>query len=509
MKLSADIIAGFVGSILAKRFDGATASPQFHHELWGYACSPHPYVAIAAPRGHAKSTAGTLAYGLAELLFRASRYLLIVSDTESQAEMFVRAMADELQTNEDLVELFGLKKNEKGEVQFLKDSQSDIVVEFADGHTFRVMGKGAEQKLRGLLWNGSRPDLIIVDDLENDELVMNKDRRDKLRRWFNAALRPAMAPKGKLRMWGTVLHMDSLLEGFMPKDNSKFLKVEPLKMYVEWPDKRVRGWLSVKYRAHTDDFKHILWEERFSEEHFRALRADYSEQGIPDVYSQEYLNIPIDESVSYFKRSDLLGDTEEDQAKRLIYYCTVDLAISEESRADYSVFLVAGVDEDKVIHIKNVIRERLDGREIVDYLLSLHDTYDFELIGIEDMMISKAIGPFLREKMVEEDIWPTIVELKHRGKDKIQRARTIQARMRAKRVKFDKKADWYPTLESELLRFPRDKHDDQVDALAYLGLLLDKVVEAPTNEEVEEEEYLDELRQSGYGESGRSAITGY
>jgi predicted phage terminase large subunit-like protein len=509
VKLSKDIIAGFVGSVLAKRFDGATASPQFHHELWEYACSVHPYVAIAAPRGHAKSTAGTLAYGLAELLFRSSRYLLIVSDTEAQATMFVRAMAQELQENDDLIALFGPKKNEKGEVQFLKDSEADIVVQFNDGHTFRVMGKGAEQKLRGLLWNGMRPDLVVIDDLENDELVMNKDRRDKLRRWFNAALRPAMSPRGKLRMWGTILHMDSLLEGFMPKEHSKFLVVEDLKMYEQWPDRRVRGWLSVKYRAHTDDFSHILWPERFSKEHFKGLRADYVEQGIPDVYSQEYLNIPIDESVSYFKRADFLPQNEPDYEKRLNYYCTVDLAISEETRADYSVFLIAGVDENKVIHVKNVIRERLDGKEIVDYILSLQKTYDFQAVGIEEMMISKALGPFLREEMIQRDIFPTIVQLKHKGKDKIQRARSIQARMRAKTVKFDKKQDWYPLLESEMMRFPRDKHDDMVDAMAYMGLLLDAMTVAPTDEEVEEEEYALELHESGINHSGRSAVTGY
>lgn len=509
MKLTAEIIQGFVGSVLAKRFDGATASPDFHKELWQYACSSHHSVAIAAPRGHAKSTAGTLAYGLAELLFRSSRYLLIVSDTEAQATMFVRAMAQELQENDDLIALFHPKKNEKGEVQFPKDSEADIIVEFEDGYTFRVMGKGAEQKLRGLLWNGMRPDLVIIDDLENDELVMNKDRRDKLRRWFNAALRPAMSPRGKLRMWGTILHMDSLLEGFMPKEFSKFLKVEPLKMYEEWPDKRVRGWLAVKYRAHTDDFSRILWPERFTKDHFKGLRADYVDQGIPDVYSQEYLNIPIDESVSYFKRADFIPQTEEDKKKRLNYYCAVDLAISEETRADWSVFIIAGVDEERVIHVKNVIRERLDGREIVDYIISLQKMYNFDAIGIEEMMISKSLGPFLREEMVKQNVFPSIVQLKHRGKDKIQRARSIQARMRAKTVKFDKQQEWYPVLETEMMRFPRDKHDDQVDAMAYMGLLLDEMTSAPTDEEIEEEIYLDELRESGQYFSGRNATTGY
>ncbi len=513
MKLTADIVAGLVGSVLAKRFDGATASPAFHHELWGYACSPHKYVAIAAPRGHAKSTAGTLAYGLAELLFRSSRFALIVSDTEAQAAMFLGAMKTELSDNEDLIELFGIKKNEKGEVRFIKDTETDIIVEFSDGHTFRVMAKGAEQKLRGLNWNGTRPDLILIDDLENDELVMNQDRREKLKRWFMGALMPCLSPKGKLRMWGTVLHMDSQLNRLMPADNGRFTKHSDLKTWTEWPDGRVRGWLSVKYRAHNDTLTKFLWPERFNKAHWQSEREKYAADGAMDLYSQEYMNNPIDESVAYFKRADMLPTSDEDKKRwskvPLSYYCTVDLAISEESRADWSVFLIAGVDDNKILHIVDVVRERMDGREIVDTLLALQRAYNFEAVGIEEMMISKAIGPFLREEMIKQGTFPSIVLLKHRGKDKIQRARSIQARMRAKTVKFDKSADWYPALEDELVKFPRGRHDDQVDTLAYLGLLLDTIVEAPSQEELEEEEYLDELRNSGSTYDGRSAICGY
>lgn len=509
MQLTPNIIAGFVASVLSKRFDEASESPDFHHELWEYACHSHPRVAIAAPRGHAKSTAGTLAYGLACALFRVSRFIVIVSDTEAQAVMFVRAMAAELQENEDLIELFGLAKNEKGVVTFPTDSQADIIVKFQDGHKFRIMGKGAEQKLRGMNWEGTRPDLILCDDLENDELVMNKERREKLRRWFYSALVPCLSPKGKIRMWGTVLHMDSLLENLMPKYNSRFLVREPLKDYERWPDGRVRGWLSVKYRAHTPDFSHLLWPERFSAEFFRDKRQDYVDRGLPDAYSQEYLNDPIDESVAYFKRGDFLPLTDTDKAARLRMYLTVDTAISEDTRADYTVFCICGVDENKTIHVKNIIRDRLDGKEIVDTLLALQRTMDFEAVGIEEMMITKAIGPFMREEMIRQNTFPSLVYMKHRGKDKIQRARSIQARMRARTVKFDKEQDWYMTLEDEMLKFPRAPNDDQVDAMAYMGMLLDNMTEAQTDLEVEEEEYELELQQSGYSFDGRSRTTGY
>jgi hypothetical protein len=56
--------------------------------------------------------------------------------------------------------------------------------------------------------------------------------------------------------------------------------------------------------------------------------------------------------------------------------------------------------------------------------------------------------------------------------------------------------------------FPRGKHDDQVDSFAYLGMLLDKVLEAPTKQELADEEYYDELDRSD--ETSRTKrVTGY
>jgi predicted phage terminase large subunit-like protein len=290
----------------------------------------------------------------------------------------------------------------------------------------------------------------------------------------------------------------------MPRVYKKETIVTPLKIYT---NKR-EAWMSVKYRAHTDDFSEILWPARYDKEYFLSKRQEYFDQGIPDVYSMEYLNIPIDESVAYFKRKDFVAISEEEKKLNLHYYITADLAISKEESADYSVFVVAGMDESRMVHIKEVIRDRLDGREIVDTILMLENLYKPECFGIEEMQVTKAIGPFLREEMVATGIFPNLVKLKHGGKDKISRARSIQARLRAGGVRFNKAGEWYQTLEDEMCTFPRSKHDDQVDCLAYLGMLLDTMVEAPTKEEEDEDAYADEYERN-IGEHGRCASTGY
>src|ERR1700741_4921219 len=109
MKVTPDMVQGFVSSILSQGFDGAVDSPPFHREVWELCCSEQRYVAIAAPRAHAKSSAVTLGYGLSTLLFRERKFMLLVSDTESQSALFLGAFKQALQDNKDLIELFDIK----------------------------------------------------------------------------------------------------------------------------------------------------------------------------------------------------------------------------------------------------------------------------------------------------------------------------------------------------------------------------------------------------------------
>ncbi len=505
MELTKDLIKGFVGSCLVKGFDGSKPIPQVHEEIWDLCCSDKKYVAMALPRGHGKSTAISFAYLLATLLFRQRKFAIIVSDSESQAAMFLGQIKAALIDNQDIVNLFKVKKNkEKNVVEFVKETETDIIVEMEDGHRFRVIAKGSEQKLRGLLWNGSRPDIMILDDMESDEQVMNKDRREKFRKWMYGALIPALSEKGIIRYVGTILHQDSALENLMPKINGIFTRTDDLRT---WSEKSTGMWWSVKYAAHNSDFSKILWPDRWTKDGLKELRADYLARGLPEQYSQEYLNIPVDESTAFFRKTDLNAEVPEDKKKTLNYYVSVDLAISEKERADYSVFCVGGMDDAGILHIRNVIRARMDGAEIVATLIALQRTYEPVAFGIEDMQVTKAIGPYLNREMIERNTFLNIVLMKPHKSDKLTRAQAIRARMRAGGVKFDKGGDWYSTLEDEVLSFPRSRHDDQVDALAYLGLLLEKMIDAPTREEIEEEHYRDELEESG--PAGRDEVTGY
>ena len=500
------VMEGFVGSCLVPYFDNPAPFKEFHRELWDLCTDQkEKFVAICAPRRHSKSTTVTISYTLAATLFRQAKYVLIVSDTVSQAVLFLGQIKQILEDSTRIQQLFGLQVDAKGLI-YEKCTEDDIIIRFNDGNSFRICAKGAEQKLRGLLWNGTRPDLIICDDILNEELVANKDRREKLRRWFYGSLIPCRSKSGRLVMVGTPMNLDDILESLMPRDTDKKTVIEDLKIWTPYK----RGmWKTVKYRAHNRDFSKILWPEMHSEQSLKELRAEMEEQGIPEVYSCEMLCNPIDDSIRYFRKGDFLPMSEEDKQKNKTFYITADLAISLKDRSDYTAILVGGMDHNGQLHIVNCIRERLDGEEIVQTLLTLQKIYDPVAVGIEDTQITKAIGPYLNRAMMDTGTYLNITLLQPHRQDKIQRARSIQARMRAGGVKFDKSAEWWDVFEDECLTFPRARHDDVVDALAYQGILIDKMSEGYSKEELIEDEYEKEYQHSGHADQGRDTTTGY
>ena len=504
MKLTSKLIHAFSAGLLSQRYDDPQPTPEFHKEVWDYCCLEDDQVAIAAPRGHAKSTAVTHAFTLAAALFRVHDHIMILSDTETQAISFLGDIKVELMENDELRQLFHV-------VRLVKDNEKEIIVELGpDRHFFRIFAKSSMQSLRGLKWRGKRPNLILGDDLENDEIVLNPERREKFRNWFLNALLPSLAKDGKIRVVGTILHFDSLLERLMPAttgENSKYTVHEPLKDYSTDPNK---DWVSVKYRGHPDmdNFSELLWPAMWTEARYRKVRNNYLRQGNPEGYAQEYLNNPIDESTAYFRKEDFIELKDIDIVTPGTYYAAIDFAISQAQRADYSVIVVGKLDHRNQLHIVDVRRGRWDSKDIIEEMFSVQVRYNPDLFIAESGTIEKSLGPFLSDEMFKRNVFMNLHKVKPVS-DKRTRARAIQGRMRQGGVCFDKKASWYLELEQEMLRFDRGQHDDQVDAMAWLGLVLNQMVQGPSDYEMidEEQEYIE--RQLDSFEMGRSATTGY
>jgi hypothetical protein len=505
VKLTAEIVEAFAGMFLSPRYDNKAATPEFHRAAWALYTSDWPQCEVVAPREHAKSTALTMDYMLAELLFRCSDYAILIGSTEDLAAEQLSNLSEELHENEDLRREFKIKG-------FESESKTDLIVVCSDGHRFRILCRGAEQRIRGRLWKGKRPNLMVMDDAEDDEQVENPDRRSKFRRWFFRAAKQAMGRYGKVRVHGTILHEDSLLSRLAKCHKCKHLTpMCPTGICEKCGTKKT--WHHLYYKAHHsfDDFSDILWPEQWPVERLIARRQEFVEDGDAAGYSQEFLNDPLDNSEAFLKKDDFIAMGEKDFEKQKIIGAAADFAVSKADKANRTSFTIGGKCLDNHLHFLDNRVGRWDALEIIEQMFAIQKAWDPEVFWVEDGVIWKAIAPMIYKEMQTRDIRINI-EAKLPIKDKASRGRSYQRRMRARQCRFNKDSEWYAGFEQENLRFTgyaTATLDDQFDSAALLSLGFDSMHEVEEEDFYSEEEWALERGAKIRGDDGRSRVTGY
>ena len=176
----ADIIAQFADNPLvwAKVYfthHFRIKSPLFHSKIMQQAMQ-HRFLGVAAPRESSKSTLLSFIYPTHQICFKKRRFIVIVSNTYSKAARTLENIKKEFKDNMVLQRDYP--------ITITKDSEGDSIFRWGDGFETRVLCKGAEQmgSVRGEKFGAYRPDLIIIDDIEDDEMVRNPDRRRGVKR---------------------------------------------------------------------------------------------------------------------------------------------------------------------------------------------------------------------------------------------------------------------------------------------------------------------------------------
>jgi predicted phage terminase large subunit-like protein len=434
-------------------------SPPFHEELISY-YKNNKRVALAAPRNHAKSTVTTFFYVLHCALYQKKKNIVIISATEDMAKRFLRRIRDELEYNKRIIFAFGNQVSNKW---------AETEIKLSNGVS--IHAKGREAQLRGLIDGANRPDLLIFDDIEDDELMRSQLRRQDLEEWFNGAALPSLDPHtGQAIVVGTILHEDSLLNRLLNQS-----------IYPEFVSHR----FSAIYQDKDNETK-SLWPERFPLETLEKLKASYIARGKLPQFYMEYLNNPIPEETAKFKREyfRFFDDLPSIQEEQIYFECFIDLGGgSAKETADYTAMVVLAIDRHNNIYIHDYVNKRTgsDINAIIDALLSLHHKYRPRRFVFEKTVATNMIQAALNQSLISKNVHlnieyinPTRGSGDRRGNMSDGKYQRIVGMEGAFKLGVIKMRPWMTELQDQLLAFPRASHDDLIDALAYGYQLLSR-----------------------------------
>lgn len=418
-------------------------TPPFHKEILDLISNKdNRRVGVIAPRGHAKSTTVDMTYPLWAGCFEQEEFVVIISDTYTQAAEFINALKDEFENNPKIKWLFG---NMKGD-----DWQDG---EFVLSNGIKYAAKGSGMKIRGIRHRHTRPTLMIFDDIENDENIKSAEQRQKLYHWFTKAAIPALARGGRAVVIGTILHFDSLVNKVMKQQD----------IFKSW---QTRVFYAIT--TEEDGTERALWPEHRSLEKLRAMRDDPGDQDFIGsiTFAQEYQHKPFSEEDAIIQ-PDWIKECEPSQVPdkhtRLARVLTIDPAASERQTADFTAMIVADLYTDGNVYIRAIRNQRTSPSVTADTVRELDEIYKPQVIGIE----KGALGLVFRDLL--EGL--PVIGLEP-DKDKVRRLLAVSRFFEAGRVYTVKNIQNGQAFREQLIEFPKGTHDDMVDAAAYAVRLL-------------------------------------
>lgn len=432
--------------------------PPFHRELVELALQEGK-TAVAAPRGFAKSTIIGLVYLAWRALNGYSHFIPYISDTYLQAKLITGGLRSEIETNQAINFVYPDAKSDKW-------GEEGFVINGLDGKTF-ILPLGAGMKIRGLKYDNHRPDLAVIDDLENLEAVYSAERRQKLQKWFDYDLEPAMDRYNKNILYiGTLLHYHSLLKQ-VTENQGKYT-----------------GWKTRKYKALQDDGT-SLWEARFSADYLREIRDNPLH---PDyvgsiVFAQELQNEPQDDQDRIIKLGWLKEysyaekwramEADDDQKRQWKWLSTlervagVDPAISEKQTADNFSMYIMGFEKSSAFeYMLDLIHGKFpDINKQVELIVQAVLDWKIEALGIETVAYQKGLAQLVRKELARKAIYSCkLIEIKT-DKDKIRRARIHSSAFESGYVHLRRDHANYATINKEIEEFPLGANDDAFDSL--------------------------------------------
>ena len=430
--------------------------------------------AAAAPRGEAKSTMVTQLFSLWCIVTGQKHYIVIVMDSIDQAYPMLEAIKAELEFNPrlktDFPEACG-----QGRVW-----QSGTAVTAND---VKIQVAGSGKKLRGLRHGPFRPDLVILDDIENDEQVRNPDQRAKLTEWLKKTVLHlgGVGQKFDVVYIGTILHYDSVLNRTL---NNPMWHSARFKAMLKWPD-NMALWDEWETILRNNGKAGEAMAQAFYEAHEAEMTAgaqtSWAARGVLDLmkirardghaaFDSELQNDPAsgEDAVfahildkCFYKPSEIPPDA--------VRFGALDPSLGKAGAGrDPSAILVGAFDRKTgVLYVEVAqIKKRLPDL-IIEDVIRLQAEHKCKVWAVETVQFQEFLKTELVKRSAARGI-PVPARAVKPITDKRLRIESLQPHIANGLIKLDPN---HTTLLEQLRHFPKDAHDDGPDALHMLWML--------------------------------------
>ena len=163
-----------------------------------------------------------------------------------------------------------------------------------------------------------------------------------------------------------------------------------------------------------------------------------------------------------------------------VYYIAIDLAgftnvnysAARQKKLDESAIAVVKVTDDGVWFVKKIEHGRWDVKDAAARILKNIKEFKPMGVGMERGTVRNAVLPYLSDLMRSNNVYASIHDLTHGGKQKTERVVwALQGRFEHGKVILNEDEDW-KEFQDQLLMFPTNQvHDDLIDALSYIDQL--------------------------------------
>ena len=343
---------------------------------------------------------------------------------------------------------------------------------------------GSGKKVRGRRHRNWRPDLIVLDDIENDENVNTPEQRRKLKNWFDKAVSKAGDTYTDIMYIGTILHYDSLLNNVLQNPRYKTKKYRAViseaantKLWDEWEgiytnlfnenhEEDARAF----YEAHEEEMllgTEVLWEEKLS--YYDLMEIKVSEGTAS--FNSELQNDPIDPESATFNPEwfDYYEPELMDfKSPEFVFVAANDPSLGKNKKSDTSSIInLALSTKTGYMYVVDASVERRKPDVIIDDVFEMNRRLKrdykkgFYKFGVEVVQFQYFFKEVMAAKSAEEGEYIPIEEIQSTV-NKMLRIESLQPVIKNKYLKFNRE---HKTLLKQLQEFPMGKNDDAPDGL--------------------------------------------